>query len=80
MTSTPIPEPDWLSIGELARRLHVSVDTIRRWESDGKIAPAGRTHGGHRRYHPDTAVELETEREQRSPRVVREVDIAGRPI
>ena len=41
--------PDWLTIGETARRLGVSVDTIRRWESAGKIAGI-RTPGGQRRF------------------------------
>ena len=38
-----------LSIGELADLKAVSVDTIRRWEKDGKIKSV-RTNGGHRRY------------------------------
>ena len=31
--------PDWLTIGETARRLGVSVDTIRRWESGREPIP-----------------------------------------
>lgn len=38
-----------ISIGELAELKAVSVDTIRRWESEGKIKSV-RTRGGHRRY------------------------------
>jgi len=38
-----------LPIGEAAKMLGVSVDTIRRWEMDGKIA-AIRTLGGQRRF------------------------------
>jgi len=38
-----------ISIGELAELKAVSVDTIRRWESEGKIKSV-RTSGGHRRY------------------------------
>lgn len=38
-----------LSIGEVARKLGVSVDTIRRWESEGKITGT-RTAGGQRRF------------------------------
>jgi len=38
-----------LSIGEAARLLGVSVDTLRRWEADGLIA-ATRTPGNQRRY------------------------------
>ena len=38
-----------ISIGELAEMKAVSVDTIRRWEREGKIKSV-RTDGGHRRY------------------------------
>ncbi|MEZ2237802.1 MerR family DNA-binding transcriptional regulator [Microcoleus sp.] len=38
-----------ISIGELAELKAVSVDTIRRWENEGKIKSV-RTNGGHRRY------------------------------
>lgn len=36
-------------IGEAARQLGVSVDTIRRWEREGKIT-SSRTLGGQRRF------------------------------
>ena len=42
-TDTMVP------IGEAARRLGVSVDTLRRWERAGRIV-AVRTAGGQRRY------------------------------
>ena len=29
--------PDYLRIGEVASALGVSVDTLRRWESDGRV-------------------------------------------
>ncbi len=29
--------PDYLRIGEVASALGVSVDTLRRWEADGKV-------------------------------------------
>jgi putative resolvase len=38
-----------ISIGELAELKAVSVDTIRRWEKEGKMKSV-RTDGGHRRY------------------------------
>ncbi len=38
-----------LTIGDAARVLGVSVDTMRRWEREGKVAPT-RTVGGQRRY------------------------------
>ncbi|HEX6977337.1 MAG TPA: MerR family DNA-binding transcriptional regulator [Patescibacteria group bacterium] len=37
------------TIHEAARKLGVSVDTLRRWEKKGKIT-SERTEGGHRRY------------------------------
>ncbi|RDK05501.1 IS607 family transposase [Cupriavidus lacunae] len=38
------------SIGELAQMLGVAVMTLRRWHKAGKLVPACRTIGGHRRY------------------------------
>jgi excisionase family DNA binding protein len=42
-------EPDWLSAGDTASRLGVSIKTLRRWDAQGKLR-AERTAGGHRRY------------------------------
>lgn len=44
-----------LSVGETARRMGVSIDTIRRWERDGKIVGI-RTPGNQRRF-PITEVQ-----------------------
>ncbi|MFN2347442.1 MAG: MerR family DNA-binding transcriptional regulator [Dermatophilaceae bacterium] len=41
-------EPD-LTIGEAARRIGVSVDTLRRWEREERITST-RTPGNQRRY------------------------------
>ncbi len=41
---------DELSIGQLAKRAGVGVDTIRYYERDGLLAPAGRRASGYRRY------------------------------
>lgn len=38
----------WLTVGETADRLRVSVETVRRWIESGDLT-AGRTPGGHRR-------------------------------
>lgn len=38
-----------VSIGEAAEAMGVSITTLRRWESDGKLV-AEHTAGGHRRY------------------------------
>lgn len=46
-----------ITIGELADLKAVSVDTIRRWEKDGKIESI-RTEGGHRRYKLANFVEV----------------------
>ncbi|MFA6454179.1 MAG: MerR family DNA-binding transcriptional regulator, partial [Microgenomates group bacterium] len=40
---------DYLFIGEAARYLKVSIDTLRNWEDQGKISPS-RTTGGQRKY------------------------------
>ena len=37
-------------IGVAAREMGVHPDTLRRWESEGRIEPAERTPGGRRRY------------------------------
>ncbi|MCY7334789.1 MAG: helix-turn-helix domain-containing protein, partial [Chamaesiphon sp.] len=38
-----------ISISEAAKLKGVSVSTLRRWETDGKLVPE-RTLSGHRRY------------------------------
>lgn len=40
----------YMSVGEAAEYLGVSVTTLRRWEKLGKFVPAHRTFGQHRRY------------------------------
>ena len=44
-----------MSIGQAAAFLGVAVVTLRRWERTGRLVPAWRTPGGHRR---DTVDEL----------------------
>lgn len=43
--------PQGVPIGTAAVALGVSVDTLRRWETEGKIKST-RTLGGQRRYAP----------------------------
>ena len=44
------PGTQILSIGEAAAALGVAVATLRRWHRQGRLLPAPRTLGGHRRY------------------------------
>lgn len=39
-----------LSIGQLAKQAGVGIDTVRYYERDGLLAPAGRLASGYRRY------------------------------
>lgn len=39
-----------LSIGELAKQAGVAIDTVRFYERNGLLAPAGRLASGYRRY------------------------------
>ena len=49
---------DYLSIGETAKALGVSVPTLRRWDHDGKFSPDYRTNGHHRRYSKNSVFSL----------------------
>jgi putative resolvase len=44
---------DLIGVGDKARRLGVTVCTLRRWEKSGRLRPTARTLGGHRRYEID---------------------------
>lgn len=39
-----------VTIGEASKIRGVSIDTLRRWEKNGKLQSVDRTEGGHRRY------------------------------
>ncbi|MFH1898854.1 MAG: helix-turn-helix domain-containing protein, partial [Patescibacteria group bacterium] len=45
-----------LTIGEAAKQLGVSIDTLRRWDKSEKL-PAKKSEGGHR-YYSQTDLEL----------------------
>ncbi len=47
------PGTQLLSIGEAAAALGVAVATLRRWHRQGRLLPAIRTLGDHRRYASD---------------------------
>lgn len=48
-----------ISIGELSRLTGVSRHTLRFYEAEGILKPAGRAANGHRRYHPQDILWLE---------------------
>lgn len=45
-----MPRDTYVRIGEAARLVGKSVDTLRRWEAEGRLFPAGRSLGGQRTY------------------------------
>jgi molybdopterin-binding protein len=51
---------DWIRIGAAAAALGVSVDTLRRWERDGRIA--FERHGGQRYLRTEALADLLRER------------------
>ena len=50
-------DPVWLRVGDVAKLLGVSPNTVRRWTDVGRIA-AHRSPGGHRRYLADDVLAL----------------------
>lgn len=51
MTQGP-PDPEYLTVGEVALRAHVSVRALRHYDEIGLLAPARRTDAGYRLYGP----------------------------
>lgn len=45
-----MPRDTYVRIGEAARLVGKSVDTLRRWEAEGRLLPAPRSIGGQRTY------------------------------
>jgi DNA-binding transcriptional MerR regulator len=54
----PRRSPGQYQIGEIARRSHLSLRTLRYWEEVGLIRPTGRTKGGFRIYSDDELVRV----------------------
>jgi len=54
--SPPAPRP-WLTSGQVAKRLHVTPETVARWADQGRLEHR-RTPGGHRRYDPELIDQL----------------------
>jgi DNA-binding transcriptional MerR regulator len=50
VTGSRADEAGGRPIGEVARRLGVSPDTLRTWDRRYGLGPSGRSPGGHRRY------------------------------
>lgn len=48
-----------ISIGELSRLSGLSPHTLRFYEAEGILKPAGRTANGHRQYHGEDVLWLE---------------------
>lgn len=64
MTTPSSPEPATLiRVGQAAEMLGVSVETLRRWEADGRLA-ATRTEGGQRLVNLADVSRLLVERRQ----------------
>jgi excisionase family DNA binding protein len=58
-----------ISIGRAATMLGVSISTLRRWHSEGRLIPAFRSLGGHRRYSLDQVLALIQPERDLSPRI-----------
>lgn len=44
---------EFLTIGQLAKRVNVRTSTLRFYEKEGLLQPNGRSQSGYRLYHPD---------------------------
>lgn len=76
------PSLEWLTIGQAAKYLGVSRDTLRRWESREKLK-SYRTPGGRRRYTMYD-LELAVRRPQKAssptPKPLKQLVTASQPI
>lgn len=57
MPTDTYPDEGYLRIGEAARRVGVSVETLRRWDREGKLE-ARRLPSGQRVYAPSDLAEV----------------------
>ncbi|GAA4410027.1 hypothetical protein GCM10023148_00990 [Actinokineospora soli] len=64
LSTTPLPAPTPLTIGELSHRIGVHPATLRTWESAGLLHPT-RDKAGHRLYTPTTIRDAEITRQLR---------------
>lgn len=53
-----------LTIDQVAVQLGVSPQTVRNWETQGKLVPNCRTGGGHRRYSQKQITDLKRKQEE----------------
>ena len=58
----------YISIGQAAKHLGVSISTLRRWEQSGQISPEERTRGGQRRYDVTKLRPEVYHRQEKTPR------------
>lgn len=52
---------------DIARKFMVSAQCVRSWENSGKIPPATRTLGGHRRFTSEHVAHIESLLKQNAP-------------
>src|SRR3954467_13848886 len=72
----PIPSPQYLKIGEVARMVGMSATMLRSWERVGLIQPV-RTDSSYRLYTPDDVTRLKQARYLRKVRGLNAVAIAA---
>ncbi len=58
-------EPRYYETGDVARTLGVAVETVRKWERLGTIAPPIRTAGGRRLFSLEQVEAIRARREAR---------------
>ena len=59
-----VSDDELLTIDQVAVRLGVSPQTVRNWETQGKLVPSHRTEGGHRRYSQKQVAKMKGKQEE----------------